>query len=163
MDISFNSKGTILHGSPYQNLEIVNSTNARYHGKVFGTYNFQRALRYIASSENGGDSVFSNNDNLFILNANPDLLIKENGSIYIVPNNLFASDNHKGEEPDWIYSTTEELKVIAEIQFINVLEVWNTYNIYAVTKDLSKEILRGPSLLLFNKSILFNKEILRSI
>lgn len=160
MDVTYKSINVILHGSPFQNLVKINSSNARYKEKVFGTYNYQRALRYIASLKNGGDSVLSKNGKLFILNSNPASLVEEKGSIYLVQNNTFTPDSHKGEKYDWIYSSTKELDVIAEIQYNNVLEVWNLHKIIAVSKEMSEKILNKADEAILNECISINSDLL---
>lgn len=138
----YNSDGYILHGSPNQNLKLINSKKSQYNNKVFGTYSFERALRYTASLENGGNGSFGFDGKRIILNANPGKLLLENGSIYILSCNGFIPDDHKGKQHDWIYSTMEECEVIAEIKIINILKTWNNFGIYAADKNDTDELLK---------------------
>lgn len=138
----YQSSGLILHGSPYQNLTKVNSKNSQYNKKIFGTYSFTRALRYIASLENGGTGSYKYKEIRIILNSHPINLVNESGSIYILDNKSFLPDEHKGKQHDWIYSTTEECTVLAEIKITNVLITWNSFGIYSADEAKSTVLLK---------------------
>lgn len=65
----------ILHGSPSQNLKVVSSIQGRFGGKIFGTYDLQKAIRYLGGFESGGDSwMRTEKGKMFVFNTNPDKL-----------------------------------------------------------------------------------------
>ena len=153
----------IKHGGPYQNLKIITSDNGRFGGKIFATFDKQKAARYMGDFENGGDGWTKVDNVLFVLNTNPESLLKQSGSIYKLSFEGFDPDYHKGKKHNWIYSKKGSCHVLSETKYGSVLKTWDKLNIVAVPHHLSKTLLesRGTEKKkLIDKCIAFQKSLL---
>lgn len=134
MSFIWKSTKLILHGSPIIGLTKINAKTSRFKNMFFGTYDFQRALRYCASIENGGNIVVKKEDALFILNTNPRKLVSESGCIYILNSKGFISEPSHHEIWKCIKETPS--KVVASIKITGILQFWFLNKIYAVDKKI---------------------------
>jgi hypothetical protein len=134
-----------MHGSPYQNLKTITSDNGRFCGKIFATFDKQKAARYMGGFESGGNSWIKINNFLFVLNTNPENLLKQSGSIYEIPFEGFEPDYHKGKKHDWIYSKNGSCHVLSETKYRSVLKIWDKLDIVAIPRQLSKEFLESKN------------------
>ena len=136
---------TLLHGSHIQDLKKLTAEDGRFGNKIFTTPSFKRALSYLPSREHNGTGCIDIQGRLFVLNLDPKNIINDFGSIYIVSSDGFSFDNHKGDNKEWVYSSTEKtIPVIYEMKFENLLEWWVHNDIFAVETKLSETLLSNP-------------------